>query len=147
MRRLFVLLFLLAISTACNRSGTLVIIKVLYNPQAPFRDDISSKLQAYSKQRPQTHDHKDIEVHEAGPGGSIFDDVISGTGGFPVTDMDIVVLDPQQKNVSDRVKQGLATSKPACPPPNPCVAFIGPWVPEDRKEAAEDVFRALTAGK
>lgn len=147
MRPLIPLLFLALISTACNRSGTIVQVKVLYNPQAPFRDEISTKLQAYSRQRPQTRDHKDIEVHEAGPGGSIFDDVISGTGGFPVTDMDIVVLDPQQKNVSDRVKQGLATSKPACPPPTPCVAFIGPWVPADRKEAAEDVFRALTDGK
>lgn len=147
MRRLLFVALLLAISIGCNRSGTIVQVKVLYSPQAPFRDQISNKLQEYSRQRPQTHDHKDIEVHEAGPGGSIFDSVISGTGGFPVTDMDIVVLDPQQKNVSDRVKQGLATSKPVCPPPNACVAFIGPWVPADRREAVEDVFRALTAGK
>jgi hypothetical protein len=146
MRRLALILLLLNLA-ACNRSGTVVLVKVLYNPQAPFRDEISSKLQAYSKQRPQTSNHKDIEVHEAGPGGAIFDSVISGTGGFPVTDADIVVLDPQQKNMSDKVKQGMATGKPACTAPLQCVAFIGPWIPADRKEAAEDVFRALTEGK
>ena len=145
MRRLALLLLILSL-TACNRSGTVVLVKVLYNPQAPFRDEIAAKIQAYSKQRPQTNNHKDIEVHEAAPGGPTFDAVISGTGGFPVTDADILVLDPQQKNLGDKVRQGMANAKPACPPPLQCVALIGPWVPADRREAVEDVFRALTGG-
>jgi hypothetical protein len=143
MRPLALLLLLLA-SFGCNRSGTIVSVKVLYNPQAPFRDEISSKLQAYSKLKPQTSAHKDIEVHEAAPGGPTFDDVIDGTGGFPVTDVDIVILEPQQKNMSDIVRRGMASAKPVCTPPAQCVAFLGPWVPADRREAAEDLFRVLT---
>lgn len=140
-----VAMLLLATMMGCKRaSGDSVPVKILYDPQAVFHEEISSKLQAYSAQHPMTSKNKIIEVHEVAPGGSIFHGVISGTAGFPVTDADIVILDPQQPDLSDKVKQGMATAKNACAPPRSCMAFIGSWIPEDRREAAQSVLNALT---
>lgn len=136
---------LLLFSLACNRNDVRIVkVKVLYDPQAKFQDLISTKLQKVRDQKLMTSERANIEIHEAAPGANTFHKIISGTGGVPLHDFDIIVLDPNQSDLSNSVKRSLSSSRNACAPQATCMAFVGSWISGERREATEQVFAELT---
>ena len=139
------LLALLLFSLSCNSNNLRIVkVKVLYDPQAKFQTVIATKLQKVRDQKLMTSERANIDIHEAAPGANTFHRIIAGTGGVPLHDFDIVVLDPNQPDLSNTVKQALNSSRNACAPQATCMAFVGSWISGERKEATEQVFAELT---
>lgn len=122
----------------CHRQQQPVVINIAMPANATPMRPIGERIVAFSERRPTTRSGRAIVVQEVYPREATFAQFIA----LNHDAVDIIVGDSRHQI------EGLTAVLPAATAnvcdTGECPAIIAPWVREDKKDAAQQVFRAIT---